>query len=65
MYLYIFDDGSMKQWDEPPSSENLQFIGDGSLNVVRAVNGYFEAIDSSGNWSKVEESSGTAAEDAG
>ena len=34
MYLYIFEDGTLKQTNEEPSQNDLQAIKDGNLEIV-------------------------------
>ena len=45
MYLYIFEDGSIKQSQLPPTSEDTQSIGDGILQVVSLIGGKFVEVN--------------------
>lgn len=41
MYLYVFEDGSMKQSQLPPTAEDTQCIEDGILQVLTLVGAKF------------------------
>lgn len=45
MYLYIFEDGTLRQAQLPPTSADLQAIGDGILQVVSLVGATFVEYD--------------------
>jgi len=41
VYLYIFEDGSLKQSQLAPTADDLKCIGDGILQVVTLVGAVF------------------------
>lgn len=41
MYLYIFEDGTLKQSQLPPTADDMQCIGDGILQVITLVGAKF------------------------
>lgn len=45
MYLYIFEDGSLRQAQLPPTNADLECIGDGILQVVTLVGAKFVEYD--------------------
>jgi len=54
MYLYIFEDGTMKQQLEEPSKEDFDCIGAGILDIIEVDNEIFFQFDSYGNVVEIE-----------
>lgn len=44
-YLFIFEDGTLRQSMEPPTAVGLKCIGDGVLQVVTSVGAKFVEYD--------------------
>lgn len=40
-YLFIFEDGTLRQSMEPPTAVDLECIGDGVLQVITSVGAVF------------------------
>ena len=54
-YLYIFEDGTMKQGNSPPNADDLNSIADGALTIVtfiQTAQGFYE-IDSEGDGQRI------------
>jgi hypothetical protein len=49
VYLYIFEDGSMLQMQEPPTEFDLASIDSGTLTVITVVGGKFSEYDAAGD----------------
>lgn len=49
MYLYIFEDNTLKQQETEPTQEDLQCIEDGILTIISCENGIFFNIEPDGS----------------
>ncbi len=49
MYLYIFDDGTLRQSQLPPTATDLECVSDGTLRVLSQVGAKFVEYD----WNKI------------
>lgn len=63
MYLYIFDDGVMRQTDQEPTATDIECIENGSLEVVRFRADNYCRYDN-GRWVEIDSANQDSAGDA-
>lgn len=54
MYLHRFEDGAIWQVDSEPTSQDLECIKDGLLQVFRVREGRYQELMPNGKWKEVE-----------
>lgn len=54
MYLYIFEDFFMKQYDKKPNEDDLNSIDSGVLTILKFKNGIFQDLQADGSWKPFE-----------
>jgi hypothetical protein len=53
IYIYVFEDGTVKQSPLPPFNGDLECVGNGILSVYRCNGTKLEEVDQNDNWSEV------------
>lgn len=53
VYVYIFEDGTVKQSQLPPLDGDLACVGDGLLQVLRSDGTKVEEVDQDDNWTEL------------